>query len=40
MAAVLGRTQVQMKKTGVSVTVPDDPIACLMYVLSRLRVFL
>ena len=31
MAAVLGRTEVQIKKTGVSCTVPDNPIAKLMY---------
>ena len=31
MAAVLGRTQIQIKKTGVSTTVPDNPTARLMY---------
>ena len=31
MAAVLDRTQIQIKKTGVSVTIPDDPIGRLMY---------
>lgn len=31
MAAVFGRTEIQLKKTGVSVTIPDSPIAKLMY---------
>ena len=31
MAAVFGRTQVQLKKTGVNVTIPDSPTAKLMY---------
>ena len=31
MAAVFGRTQVQLKKTGVTVTVPESPTAKLMY---------
>ena len=34
MAAVLDRTQIQIKKTGVTVTVPDDPIGRLMYYLN------
>ena len=31
MAAVLGRTQVQIRETGTTVSVPSDPIARLMY---------
>ena len=31
MAAVFGRTQVQVKKTGTSCSVPDNPVARLMY---------
>ena len=31
MAAVMGRTQIQIKKTGTTVTVPNTPIAKLMY---------
>ena len=31
MAAVLGRTEIHLKKTGSSTTVPDNPIAKLMY---------
>ena len=33
MAAVLGRTEIQIKKTGSSTTVPDNPTAKLMYYL-------
>lgn len=33
MAAVLGRTEVQIKKTGSSTTVPNNPTAKLMYYL-------
>ena len=31
MAAVIGSTQIQVKKTGLTCTVPDNPIAKLMY---------
>ena len=31
MAAVLGRTQIEVKRTGVSATVPNSPTAKLMY---------
>ena len=31
MAAVIGRTEVRLKKTGVSTTIPDSPVAKLMY---------
>ena len=31
MAAVIGSTQIHIKKTGSSTTVPNDPIAKLMY---------
>ena len=31
MAAVFGRTEVRLKKTGVSTTIPDSPVAKLMY---------
>ena len=31
MAAVIGSTQIHVKKTGISTTVPDNPIAKLMY---------
>ena len=31
MAAVLGRTEIQIKKTGVSTTIPNNPTAKLMY---------
>ena len=31
MAAVFGRTQIQVKKTGTACTVPDNPVAKLMY---------
>ena len=31
MAAVFGRTEISLKKTGVSATIPDSPVAKLMY---------
>ena len=31
MAAVLGRTEIEIKKTGVACTIPDNPTARLMY---------
>ena len=31
MAAVFGRTEISLKKTGVSTTIPDSPVAKLMY---------
>ena len=34
MAAVIGSTQIHVKKTGSSTTVPDNPIAKLMYYFS------
>ena len=34
MAAVLGKTEIQIKRTGTSCTVPDSPIAKLMYYLN------
>ena len=34
MAAILGRREIQIKKTGHTVTIPDDPIAKLMYYLN------
>ena len=33
MAAILGRREIQIKKTGQTVTIPGDPIAKLMYYL-------
>ena len=33
MAAVLGKTEIQIKKTGIATTIPDNPIAKLMYYL-------
>jgi hypothetical protein len=33
MAAVLGKTEIQIKKTGTATTIPDNPIAKLMYYL-------
>ena len=35
MAAFMRRTEIEVKKTGVTVTVPDDPIAALMYYYPR-----
>ena len=34
MAAVLGRTQIEIKETGSTTSVPDNPTAKLMYYLS------
>ena len=34
MAAVLGRTQIEIKKTGTQTSVPDNPTAKLMYYLN------
>ena len=34
MAAFLGRTEIGIKKTGVDVTIPDNPKAKLMYYIS------
>jgi len=34
MTAILGKKEYGVKKTGVSVTVPDNPVAKLMYYLS------
>ena len=40
MAAVLGRTEIGVRKTGQSVTIPNDPKAKLMYYLDCICVVL